>query len=550
MTMGNLIDKLDAIAMYDGPWKPLKDEVPLLKERVAELRGREERLDNMLIVALVGGSGVGKSTLLNAIAGDQIAKTSEFRPCTNVPTVYHPPGSTVDLGEWTGVSRSALENLIIIDTPDSDSIVGENREKVVQVLSKCDLIAICASPEKYLDEATWSLLRPLCDERTFVCIETKAESEKSKAQEGEPRSVREDWNKRLSDQGFKVDDYFRVSALHTLERKITGATSEDEYDFARFETFLQEELDKERIARVKRSNALGLLNKAIDTLRDRVCVKKDELLALQKKLEQCEGEICASSMDAIRDRLFSDPHLWNFAMARETALRSKGIILTLFRVLQSLSDLPGRFARLFSWGGREGVGRKAASVLADKEPFSHDILAAAHEIKSVYDLKHSEMSSAFAKAGFETARIKPSFEDFAQSLNSALEKLLRGPARNRLIASSRKLTSWLVTILLDAPVLAFIVFAGYKTVQNYFTLPSLPGVFFLHSMAVLAIILCSELFLVSVTVRALAWSARRRTLKDFRSEFGSGQKALSNHLAALEDTIEVLTSLDALSVPK
>ena len=95
--MNSVISRLETLAAYSGPWRPLRDETTLLRARVKELREREERVDGMLVVALVGGSGVGKSTLLNALAGDQLAPTSEYRPCTASPTVYQPPGSACGL---------------------------------------------------------------------------------------------------------------------------------------------------------------------------------------------------------------------------------------------------------------------------------------------------------------------------------------------------------------------------------------------------------------------------------------------------------------------
>ncbi len=272
-SLGDVVTRLDSLAAYAGPWQPLRDEARLLSERVRELREREQRLDDLLVVAIVGGSGVGKSTLLNALAGDELAKTSEFRPCTSVPTVYQPPGATIKFEGWDVVTGSALEHLILVDTPDSDTIVREHRARVIEALEQCDLILICGSPEKYLDEATWSLLRPLQRERTLVCVETKAQTEVP--------SIREHWLGRLREQGFEVAEYFHVSARRSFDRKLRGgAPGPDEFDFERLEQYLRRELTREQVSRIKRSNAAGLLTKSLGRLTERIAARAPELEAL------------------------------------------------------------------------------------------------------------------------------------------------------------------------------------------------------------------------------------------------------------------------------
>lgn len=121
-----------------------------------------------LVLAFFGGTGVGKSSLLNRLAGSDVAKSGVVRPTSREVTLYlHEDVELASLPaelpvEHTRIQRHAVDahrDALWIDTPDIDSVVTTHRDQVMAWMPYIDLLVYVVSPERYRDDAGWDLLQ-------------------------------------------------------------------------------------------------------------------------------------------------------------------------------------------------------------------------------------------------------------------------------------------------------------------------------------------------------------------------------------------------------
>lgn len=129
-----------------------------LASRAESLRAKRSYVGDVLVLAIAGGTGSGKSSVLNAIAGVEVSSVSVLRPHTDHPVGWIP--ATADetlrnalarLGVTRQVEQTMFPHLAIIDLPDMDSIASWHRQMVEDLLPRIDAVLWLFEPEKYRD---------------------------------------------------------------------------------------------------------------------------------------------------------------------------------------------------------------------------------------------------------------------------------------------------------------------------------------------------------------------------------------------------------------
>lgn len=129
---------------------------------------RASDLSAPLAVVIMGSTGVGKSSLFNAIAGAPLSESGLIRPTTRHPVaLVHPDdapsdgegplagfGDEIDVKADPGVPPGVM----VVDAPDFDSVERGNRELAVELLEMADLVVFVTTVTRYADQVPWDIL--------------------------------------------------------------------------------------------------------------------------------------------------------------------------------------------------------------------------------------------------------------------------------------------------------------------------------------------------------------------------------------------------------
>ena len=177
MAVLTLTERLDALRQaLDEGRDVLGDDLRSDAEQVLSRAGDRLRLPEHTVVALAGPTGSGKSSLLNAMAGHDVAEVAVTRPTTSEALAIVRGDGAGPLLDWLGVRRrhhlgGEGDGLVVLDLPDHDSVVTDHRLEAERLVALVDLMVWVVDPQKYADAAVHEqYLRGLAGHRDVLLI--------------------------------------------------------------------------------------------------------------------------------------------------------------------------------------------------------------------------------------------------------------------------------------------------------------------------------------------------------------------------------------------
>ncbi len=336
-----LLERLRRWAESAPRWQPARGCQALIRrlaERAASLR---VRLEAPLVVATLGGTGTGKSALVNALLGSEVVQTGRQRPTTNRPTLICRPGLTPEmLGiepdsvELVQRDLPALADLVLIDCPDPDTTeiadgvashhaeeaeeiagpaashnAGSNLARLRRLMPHCDVLLVTATQQKYRSARVAGELAAAASGARLVFVQTHADLDED---------IRDDWRQVLKRQ-YTAGHVFLVDSPAALADAQDALQPRGE--FAALLDLLTRQLAGTAAARIRRANFLDLVEQTLQLCRRRI----DEGAAAVRKVLAAVEEQRAGLADRLaqqmRRELLASRRQWENRLLGQVASR-------------------------------------------------------------------------------------------------------------------------------------------------------------------------------------------------------------------------------------
>ncbi|TVQ99405.1 MAG: hypothetical protein EA399_07375 [Desulfovibrionales bacterium] len=191
----------------------LERALRVLDDRV----GGDAELDRPVVIVLLGGTGVGKSELFNALLGKPGLSpvSATIRPQTTHAHVAVAPADRQHLGFLDETDLVATDHRLagtaLIDAPDVDSTESVHLERTRRLVERADIVVYVGSPDKRANFSVQEEVRRWAARKRWFFVLNKLDQ----IPEPDREAVSADFLHRVQELGFAVDQggFFAVSAV-------------------------------------------------------------------------------------------------------------------------------------------------------------------------------------------------------------------------------------------------------------------------------------------------------------------------------------------------
>lgn len=315
---------------------------------VREIDGMLARLAHPhapLLCVLGGGTGAGKSTLTNTLAGAQVSATGVIRPTSYAPTlVTHPGdaswftddrflthlrrvrGSSAAPAQGSDVlqireSAQVRRGFALLDAPDIDSVVGRNRQLAEGLLDAADVWLWLVTPRSYADAEGMEYLRLAARRGTVLAVVL------TQVRPDEAAVIRADLEHKLRRYDVEPRALLEVAHVRGADGVLPDDASEQVLRFV-------EELaaDPATVRRTSIAGAVAALDQPVEVLATEV---ESELRVADELLREA-----ARAYDGVTDRLAEE--LERGVSVRSEVLRRWTDLVGSPRALELMQTATGR----------------------------------------------------------------------------------------------------------------------------------------------------------------------------------------------------------------
>ncbi|HEX4129941.1 MAG TPA: GTPase domain-containing protein [Pirellulales bacterium] len=459
------------------PWPPARQAQALLhrlEERIDTLR---LRLEAPLVVATLGGTGTGKSALVNALAGATVTSAGRQRPTTRQPVlVCRPEVAPAMLGISTDSlqvvhASPALRDLVLVDCPDPDTTEdaadpASNVARLRSLLPHCDVLLVTTTQQKYRSARVSAELAAAAPGARIVFVQTHADTDDD---------IREDWRQALGDE-YAVGEMFFVDSLEALGDAEAGL--EPRGEFGRLVQLLTRQLAGAAGNRIRRANFLDLVEQTLATVSTRLDTALPVLAQLDQAITEQRARLVERLGGQLRDDLLERRRTWEQRLVAEVAGQwGFSPFACVLRAYQGLGGLLSGAAllrvrtpaQMALWGTIEGA-RRLRNFARDK---AGELTALRAEEFRTDD---GELRTAAiiiggyaAEAGLDRQSLDAvTVEREAAEVAGQLIRRASADVQEAAGRLARRHTGWLTRVVFESLLGAMLVVLLYRFVRNFF----------------------------------------------------------------------------------